>query len=68
MDKQTATEKLASLEDAISEGVLEVDFQGKRVKYRSLDDMRRIANDLKKTISGDSGGGRRTTIAVFEKY
>ena len=67
MEKQTTIEKLASLEDAITEGVLEVDFQGKRVKYWSLDDMRRIANDLKRTINSDSGG-IRTTVAVFEKY
>ncbi len=67
MDRQTAIDKLASLEDAITEGVLEVEFQGKRVKYRSLDDMRRIAHDLKKTINADSGS-IRTTIAVFEKY
>jgi hypothetical protein len=67
MDRQTAIEKLTNLEEAIAEGVLEVDFQGKRIKYRSLDDMRRIANDLKKTVSGDSGG-IKTTIAVFEKY
>jgi hypothetical protein len=69
MNSQTAQEKLANLEESIAEGVLEVEFQGRRVKYRSLDDMRRIANGLRRDINNSrDGGGIRTTIAVFEKY
>lgn len=68
MDSQTAQEKLANLEESIAEGVLEVEFQGRKVKYRSLDEMRRIANGLRKDINNSDGGGIRTTIAVFEKY
>jgi len=56
--------KLDFLEAAIAEGALEVEFQGKRVRYRSLDEMRRIANALKRQLGG---GSIRTTLAVFDK-
>lgn len=40
-------EKLDALEDAISQGILEVEYSDKRVKYRSLNEMIRIATRMK---------------------
>ena len=67
MDAQKAKEKLDDLEETISEGVAEVEFQGKKTKFRTLDEMRRISNDLQKKANS-SDGGIRTTVAVFEKF
>ena len=62
-------EKLTNIRNAISEGMLEVEFDGKRIKYRSLDEMRRIENGLMQQLAGKS---RRSTfqkiVTVFEKY
>ncbi len=68
MDSSTTQQKLASLEEAIAEGVLEVEFQGRKVKYRSLDEMQRIANSLRRDINNKHAGGIIKSVAVFEKY
>jgi hypothetical protein len=53
-------EKLDALEDAISQGVLEVEYSDKRVKYRTLNEMIRIANRMKIELGIITpGSGRR---------
>ena len=65
MDNKNIQEKIDNIEDAIAEGALEVEFQGKRIKYRSLDEMRRISNTLKQSLQRHSG--LKVSVAVFEK-
>jgi hypothetical protein len=60
--------QLSNLRDAIAEGALEVEFQGKRVKYRSLDEMRRIEFGLVQQLRGKFGAGFRKIVSVFEKF
>lgn len=66
MDDITIKQKISNLENAIYEGVLEVEFQGKKIKYRSLDEMNRILNTLKNSLQNNSCLKR--SIPVFEKY
>ncbi|MES2616112.1 MAG: hypothetical protein V4591_11955 [Bdellovibrionota bacterium] len=61
-------EQLSNLQNAIAEGVLEVEFQGKRVRYRSLDEMRRIEFGLAQQLMGKSGSGFKKIVSVFEKF
>ena len=44
------TEKLQALEEAIGEGVLKVKYSDKEVEYRSLDEMYRIRNSMRKSL------------------
>ena len=39
-----------ALEDAISQGILEVEYSDKKVRYRSLDEMIRILNLMKSQL------------------
>lgn len=57
-------EKLDALENAIAEGVLKVKYQDKEVQYRSLDEMLRL-RDLMRREMGliGCGGGRK--IGIF---
>jgi hypothetical protein len=36
------TSQLQALQDAVASGTLSVEFEGKKVTYRSLDDMQRV--------------------------
>lgn len=61
--------QLDALIGAISQGVLEVEYSDKKVKFRSLDDMLR----LKDLMEADLGIGknlteRRTTTSVNKGY
>lgn len=58
-------ELLTNLEKAYYEGVLEVEYNDKRVRYRSKKEMREIMDDLKKSL----GQGKKTNkcFANFSK-
>ena len=43
-------EQLTALEGAISQGTLTVEFNGKRVTYRSLDEMLRLRDIIRKSL------------------
>lgn len=51
-------EQLGILEAAIAQGALDVNYGDKRVTYRSLNEMMRIRDLMKKELglSGNSGG------------
>ena len=66
--KEELREQLSNLQNAIAEGALEVEFQGKRVKYRSLDEMRRIEYGLIQHLNGYSRSGFKKIVSVFEKF
>ena len=66
MNNTEIQERIDNLESASAEGALEIDFQGKRIKYRSLDEMQRILNMLKQSLQKKHLIKR--SIAVFEKY
>ena len=58
-------EQYTALKDAISQGVLEVRYFDKTVKYRSLDEMLRILELMKRELFPDSNRGRK--YASFSK-
>jgi len=47
--------KLQQLEDAYYEGVTSVKVDGREITYRSLRDMERIINRMKKELEGSNG-------------
>lgn len=50
LTKDELTEKLRAIEDAFFEGVLEVQYGDKKVRYRSFDEMKRIIDLLKSQL------------------
>ncbi|MES2614086.1 MAG: hypothetical protein V4591_01585 [Bdellovibrionota bacterium] len=66
--KEDLQEQLSNLQDAIAEGALEVEFQGKRVKYRTLDEMRRIELGLVRQLMSESRSCFKKIVSVFEKF
>ena len=55
---------LQALQDAIDQGVLEVEYSDKKVRYRSLDEMERIATKMKHELGlTKPANGRR--VAQF---
>lgn len=55
---------LATLEEAISSGALEVQYTDKKVKYRSLDEMIRIRDLMKRDLGQKDFSKRRKTAVV----
>ena len=68
LTREEIQDKLRNLQDAIAEGILEVEAQGKRIKYRSLDDMRRIERSLMQELNQTNSFGFNRIVTVFEKY
>lgn len=58
--------QLDALETAIATGSLEASFDGKHVKYRSLDEMMRIRETIRGAL-GLSGTAKRFSLAGFTK-
>lgn len=58
-------EQLDALNQAITEGVLEVWYGDKKVKYRSLDEMLRIKRLMENELFGNGKSGVR--FASFSK-
>lgn len=59
-------EKLTKLENAIAEGALEIEYEGKKVKYRNLDEMIRIRDMIKSSLSPvDAGSSIATTVGIY---
>ncbi len=57
--------QLEALEAAMAEGVLTVEYADRRVTYRSLDEMRRLRDDIRSELGLASSGSRR--YAQFSK-
>lgn len=68
LTREEIQDKLRNLQDAIAEGILEVEAQGKRIKYRSLDDMRRIERSLLQDLNQTGYSGFNRIVTVFEKF
>ena len=51
-------EMLTALEEAIAKGVLIVRYQDKEIRYRSLDEMMKIRNEMRKSLGLVDKGGR----------
>ncbi len=66
--KEELKEQLSNLHDAIAEGALEVEFQGKKIRYRSLDEMRRIEYGLMQQLNGIPKSSFKKIVTVFEKF
>jgi hypothetical protein len=49
------SDQLAAITAAIAEGVSEVSFRGRTVKYRSLQEMLKVQEILQKKVSGTNG-------------
>lgn len=60
--------QLDNLRNAIAEGALEVEFQEKKIKYRTLNEMRRIEIGLMQQLMGKPGSGFKKIVSVFEKF
>jgi DNA-directed RNA polymerase subunit N (RpoN/RPB10) len=56
-------QQLADLDESIAEGSLEVEYEDKRVKYRSLEDMLRIRALMAEQLGVTSKCGRRRLIS-----
>ena len=68
LTREEIQDKLRNIQDAIAEGILEVEAQGKRIKYRSLDDMRRIERSLLQELNQSGHSGFNRIVTVFEKF
>ena len=68
MNQDKIRNQLESLRNAIAEGALEIEFQGKKVKYRSLDEMRRIELSLVGQLNNKNQSLFKKTVMVFEKF
>ncbi len=66
--KEELQEQLLNLRDAMAEGALEVEFQGKKIRYRSLDEMRRIEFGLMQQLNGIPKSSFKKIVTVFEKF
>lgn len=51
-------EQLEALEEAIAKGVLTVKYSDKEIKYRSLDEMFQIRNQIRKALGLTKKGDR----------
>jgi hypothetical protein len=57
------SEQVTALEEAIATGALEVQYTDKRVKYRSIDDMIKVLNLMKRELGlNDSSKCRKTAV------
>lgn len=55
---------LTALDEAISSGALEVQYTDKRVRYRSLDDMIKLRNLMKRELGLQDTTKRRKTAVT----
>jgi len=51
-------QKLDDLEDAIAEGVLSVQYEDRKVTYRSVEQMEAIRSKMRRALGLTSGSGR----------
>lgn len=50
---------LDEIEKAIATGALEIQFQGRRIIYRNLEEMQQIRNEIKAQVEGTARKSRR---------
>lgn len=62
-------DQLQALQDALASGELTVEFDGKRVTYRSIDDLRKAIATVQGELAADGTVPARTRVsyAAFSK-
>lgn len=65
MDSGFTHEQLVALKEAIASGELVVQYNGRRIQYRSLDEMIKAKNIIEDELL--SNGNRRRHRAIFNK-
>jgi len=60
------SKQLADLEAAIAEGALEVEYDGKKTRYRSLEHMRSIRDEIRASL-GITTKGRTRRVASYKR-
>jgi len=58
MSSSWTNDDLIAIEDAIKKGILEVEYNDRRVKYRSLNDLFRIRHEIKVCLGLIKRSGR----------
>lgn len=61
-------QQLDKLEDAIAQGVLEVQYQDKKVTYRSLDEMMRVRDRIRESLGKASTKSNRTYFKTSKGF
>ncbi len=51
-DAEKRRKRIETLEEAVAVGAVEVEHEGKRIRYRSLSDMRSVLTSLREEESG----------------
>lgn len=64
LDVAFTSADLTALDEAIASGALEVQYTDKRVKYRSLDDMIKLRNLMKRELGQTDTSKRRKTAVT----
>lgn len=59
-------EQLVALENAIAQGALTIEYGGKRITYRSLEEMMRLRDLIRKSLGKIAPGGS-TIYTKFTK-
>ena len=61
-------EQADNLRNAIAEGVTEVEFNGRRTRFRSLKEMRSILAEIESSVDSRSRGpGRNRVLMTFRR-
>lgn len=69
IDMAFTQQNLDVLDAAIATGTLTVEYNGKRVTYRSIDELIRARNLIKSDLENRSGaGGSRSSIGTYRRY
>ena len=53
---------LAAIEEAIAGGYLEVEYDNKRIRYRTLDELLRVRNLIRQKLGKASAAGGRVVM------
>lgn len=61
------SDQLKALESAYASGTLELTYEGKRIKYRSLDEMERAINTIRRELGRTSGTKRSRRVHLSSK-
>lgn len=60
--------QLDALDKALGEGALVVKYEDKQIEYRSLDEMMRLRNTMRRELSGATGGSSLGGTRIHASY
>ncbi len=62
-------QNLDAIENAIATGTLSVEYNGKRVTYRSMSDLMRARDVIKADLDKQKPNGMpRSSVAIYERF